>query len=67
MIGTTSSSQVSNGALPPEERDAISAVAYEYMATFNIPCLSVAIGKDGEIVYGEGVMAMYPRPTRKLL
>jgi CubicO group peptidase (beta-lactamase class C family) len=60
MAGTTSPSQASNGALQPEERDAISAVADEYMAMFNIPGLSVAIGKDGEIVYAEGFGVVSP-------
>jgi CubicO group peptidase (beta-lactamase class C family) len=54
MVGTTSPSQASDGPLQPEERDAISNVAYAYMAEFNIPGLSVAIAKDGEIVYAEG-------------
>jgi CubicO group peptidase (beta-lactamase class C family) len=60
MVGTTSPSQASNGALQPAERDAISAVADEYMAMFNIPGLSVAIGKDGEIVYAEGFGVVSP-------
>jgi CubicO group peptidase (beta-lactamase class C family) len=60
MVGTTSSSQASSGTLQPEERDAISDVAYDYMAKFKIPGLSVAIGKDGEIVYAEGFGVVSP-------
>src|SRR5690348_13853007 len=54
MIGTTTPSQASIGMLQPEERDAISDLAYAYMAKFDIPGLSVAVAKDGEIVYAEG-------------
>src|SRR5690348_15130955 len=54
MVGATSTFQASDGMLQPDEHDAISDVAYAYMAKFNIPGLSVAVGKDGEIVYAEG-------------
>ena len=54
MVGTTSPSQASDGTLQPDEREAISDVAHTYMAQFDIPGLSVAVAKDGEIVYAEG-------------
>jgi CubicO group peptidase (beta-lactamase class C family) len=60
LIGTSRSSQASDGPLQPEERNAISDVAYGYMAKFKIPGLSVAIGKDGEIVYAEGFGVVSP-------
>lgn len=60
VVGTTSPSQASDGMLQPEERAAISDVAYDYMAKFKIPGLSVAIGKDGEIVYAEGFGVVSP-------
>jgi len=60
MVGTTSPSQASNGPPQPEECDAISDVAYAYMAKFNIPGLSLAIAKDGEIVYAEGFGVVSP-------
>jgi CubicO group peptidase (beta-lactamase class C family) len=46
--------------LQPEERDAISDVAYNYMAQFDIPGLSVAVAKDGEVVYAEGFGVVSP-------
>jgi CubicO group peptidase (beta-lactamase class C family) len=60
IVGTTSPSRASDGLILPEERDAISDVAYGYMAKFKIPGLSVAMGKDGEIVYAEGFGVVSP-------
>ena len=60
MVGTTSHSLASDGSLQPGERDAISDVAYAYMAKFNIPGLSLAIAKDGEIVHAEGFGVVSP-------
>jgi CubicO group peptidase (beta-lactamase class C family) len=60
MVGATNPSQASNAMLQPEERDAISDVAYAYMAKFKIPGLSVAVAKDGEIVYAEGFGVVSP-------
>src|ERR1700687_6453276 len=60
VVGTTSPSRALEGMLQPEEHDAVSDVAYAYMAQFNIPGLSVAVTKDGEIVYAEGFGAVSP-------
>jgi CubicO group peptidase (beta-lactamase class C family) len=60
VVGTTSPSRASDGMLRPEERDAISDVAYNYMAQFDIPGLSVAVAKDGEVVYAEGFGVVSP-------
>ena len=54
VVGMTSPSRALDGTLQPEERDAISDVAYAYMAQFDIPGLSVAVTKGGEIVHAEG-------------
>jgi CubicO group peptidase (beta-lactamase class C family) len=59
-FGAASPSQASNAVLQPEERDALSDAAYAYMAKFKIPGLSVAIAKDGEIVYAEGFGVVSP-------
>jgi CubicO group peptidase (beta-lactamase class C family) len=53
MAGTTSRSRASTKTLRPEEHDAISDLAYAYMAKFDIPGLSVAVAKDGQIAYAE--------------
>jgi CubicO group peptidase (beta-lactamase class C family) len=60
MVGATGPSQASDGMLEPEEHNAISDVAYAYMAKFKIPGLSVAVAKDGEIVYAEGFGVVSP-------
>jgi CubicO group peptidase (beta-lactamase class C family) len=54
LDGPASQSQASLAMVKPEERDAISDVAHAYLAKFKIPGLSVAVAKDGAIVYAEG-------------
>jgi CubicO group peptidase (beta-lactamase class C family) len=49
-----SQTQSSNEGLQPDERSAMSDVAYTFMAKNRIPGLAVAIAKDGEIAYSEG-------------
>jgi CubicO group peptidase (beta-lactamase class C family) len=68
IVGTTSRSHASNGVLQPEERDALSDLAYDYMAKFKIPGLSIAIGKDGAVVYADGFGVVSPvLETRSIL
>jgi CubicO group peptidase (beta-lactamase class C family) len=52
--GRAGQSQASIALVRPGERDAISDVAHTHMAKFKIPGLSVAVAKDGAIVYAEG-------------
>jgi CubicO group peptidase (beta-lactamase class C family) len=59
-VATMPPSRASDGTLQPDERDAISDVAYAYMGKFDIPGLSVAISKNGEIVYAEGFGVVSP-------
>jgi len=54
VVGATSPSRASDGMLQPAEREAISDVAYTYMAQYDIPGLSIAVAKDGEVVHAEG-------------
>jgi CubicO group peptidase (beta-lactamase class C family) len=53
VYGATSQSQASEAMVQPHEHDLMSDIAYSYMSRYEIPTLSVAIAKDGEIVYAE--------------
>jgi CubicO group peptidase (beta-lactamase class C family) len=60
VVGATRLSRASDEVSQPEERDALSDVAYAYMAKFKIPGLSVAVARNGEIVYAEGFGVVSP-------
>jgi CubicO group peptidase (beta-lactamase class C family) len=60
VYGAASQSQASETMIQPHERDLMSDMASIYLSKFEIPGLSVAIAKDGEIVYAEGFGVVDP-------
>jgi Beta-lactamase len=60
VYGAASRSQASKTMIQPHERGLMSDIASIYLSKFEIPGLSVAIAKDGEIVYAEGFGVVDP-------
>src|SRR5438046_2800688 len=52
--GAPGQTEPSNEGLQPDERNAMSDVAYAFMAKNQIPGLAVAIARDGEVAYAQG-------------